>query len=52
MHIVLVVACAVAFAFAAWSGLPMTVDVKQRGINPTSMMATSTNLLTQQFDAF
>jgi len=52
MRIVLVVACAVALAFAAWSGLPTTGDAKQLGINPTNMMANSTNLLTQQFDAF
>jgi hypothetical protein len=52
MRIVLAVAGAAALAFAAWSGLPTTGDVKQRGINPTNTMATSTNLPTQQFDAF
>jgi len=55
MRIVLIIACAAAFAFSAWSNIPTTADAKQHtdfSVNPLAMTVTTTNLPTQQFDAF
>ncbi|HET9715264.1 MAG TPA: hypothetical protein VFP60_03680 [Pseudolabrys sp.] len=55
MRIVLVVACAAAFVFSAWSNLPTSADTKQRtnwSIDTLGMMTTTTNLPTEEFDAF
>ena len=55
MRIALVIACAAAFAISTWSNIPTTADAKQRAnstINPLAMITTTTNLPTQQFDAF
>jgi hypothetical protein len=55
MRIVLVIACAAAFAFSAWSNISTTADAKQRtnsSINPLAMTVTTTDLPMQQFDAY
>lgn len=58
MRIVLVVACAAAFIFSAWSNMPSSADAKQSAdtsINPMSMMSTTstvTSMPAEQFDAF
>jgi hypothetical protein len=54
MRTVLILACAAAFVFSAWSNMPTTADAKQTGrtISPVTMMSTATNLPTEQFDAF
>jgi len=54
MRIALVIACAAALAFSAWSNIPTMADAKQRtttSVNPLAM-TTTTTLPTQQFDAF
>jgi hypothetical protein len=54
MRTVLILACAVAFLFSAWSNMPTTA-AKWTGnttISPFSMMTTATKLPTEQFDAF
>ncbi|HEY6023047.1 MAG TPA: hypothetical protein VIV34_02580 [Pseudolabrys sp.] len=55
MRTFLVLACAAAFVFSAWSNMPTTADAKQAGnttISPITMMTTATNLPAEQFDAF
>jgi len=55
MRVVLVVACAAAFVFSVWSNMPTSADAKQAGeltVNPISMMSTTTNLPTEQFDNY
>lgn len=55
MRILLVVACAAAFVFSAWSNMPTSADAKQAGdltVNPVSIMSTVTNLPNEQFDAY
>jgi hypothetical protein len=54
MRIVLIIACAAAFVFSAWSNMP-SADAKQAGdfsVNPVSMMSNVTNLPIEQFDAY
>ena len=54
MRFMLIVACAAALAISAWSNTP-TANAKQHGdttISPLAMMATTTGLTTEQFDAF
>jgi hypothetical protein len=54
MRIALIIACAAALAFSAWSNILATADAKQRvvSINPLALTTTTTNLPTHQFDAF
>ena len=55
MRIVLIIACAAAFVFSAWSNMPTSADAKQAGdfsVNPVSMMSNVTNLPIEQFDAY
>ena len=55
MRIALVIACAAALAFSAWANIPTTADAKQRAgskMDPLAMTARTTNLPTQQSDAF
>lgn len=54
MRIVLVIACAAAFVFSAWSNMPTSADTRQstETISPLTMMTTVTNLPSEQFDAF
>jgi hypothetical protein len=54
MRFMLLFACAAALAISAWSNIP-TADAKQHAdttISPLAMMATTTSLTTEQFDAF
>ena len=55
MRIVLIIACAAAFVFSAWSNMPTSADAKQAGdftVNPVSMMSIATNLPIERFDAY
>ena len=54
MRAFLILACAAAFIFSAWSNMPTTADAKVGGhtMSPLSMMTTTTNLPTEHFDAF
>jgi len=55
MRIVLVIACAAALIFSAWSNMPSSADAKQSAdtsINPMSMTSTMTSMPVEQFDAF
>lgn len=55
MRTVLVIACAAAFAFAAWSNIPSAADAKQHTqstIDTLIMMTTTTNLPAEQFPAY
>jgi hypothetical protein len=56
MRIFLVVACAAAFVFSAWSNTPTSADGQQGSsvtINPVSMTGTATShLFVDQADAY
>jgi hypothetical protein len=52
MRTVLIVACAAAFIFSAWSNMPTSADTKSATISPLTMMTTATNLPSEQFDAY
>lgn len=52
MRTFLVLACAVAFLFSAWSNIPTTANQAGTTMNPLSMMTTTVTLPTQQFDAY
>jgi hypothetical protein len=54
MRIVLIVACAAAFVFSAWSNTPTAADAQRTGtaaMNPVSLMAAIGNLPVEQFNA-
>jgi hypothetical protein len=55
MRIILAIAIAATFIFAAWWNNPTVADASQTGavsIDLTSMMSTATDLPTQQYAAF
>lgn len=53
MRTVLIVACAAAFIFSAWSNMPTSADTKSAAtVSPLTMMTTATNLPSEQFDAY
>lgn len=52
MRILLIVACAAAFVFSAWSNMPTSAQSTDISIDPVSLTGTTTNLPTEQFDAF
>ena len=55
MRTALVIACAVTFAFAAWSNIPDTAHAKQHvqsTIDTFIMMTSTTNLPSEEFPAF
>jgi len=55
MRTVLIIACAAAFVFSAWSNMPSSADAKQSvdaTMSPLTMMVSVTNLPTEQFDAY
>ena len=55
MRIILVIACAAAFIFSAWSNMPTAADARQSAdatMSPLTMMTGVTGLSDQQFDAY
>jgi hypothetical protein len=52
MRAFLILACAAAFLFSAWSNMPTTANQVGSTISPLSMMTMTTGLPTEQFDAY
>jgi hypothetical protein len=52
MRTVLILACAAAFLFSAWSNMPTTAHQVATTISPLSMMTTTVSLPVEQFDAY
>ena len=52
MRTVLILACAAAFMFSAWSNMPTTANQAGNTISPLGMMAMTASLPTEQFDAY
>lgn len=54
MRVALVIACAAALAFSAWANIATTADARQHvgSIDSLALTTTTSNLPTQQFDAF
>ena len=52
MRTVLILACAAAFLFSAWSNMPTTANQAGSTMSPLSMMTTATGLPSEQFDAY
>jgi hypothetical protein len=52
MRTFLILACAAAFLFSAWSNMPTTANQSGATMSPLSMMATSVSLPAEQFDAY
>jgi hypothetical protein len=52
MRSFLILACAAAFLFSAWSNMPTTANQAGATISPFSMMTTATSLPSEQFDAY
>ena len=52
MRTVLILACAAAFLFSAWSNMPTTANQAGSTISPLGMMTTATSLPAEQFDAY
>lgn len=52
MRMFLILACAAAFLFSAWSNMPTTANQAGTTMSPLSMMATTVSLPTEQFDAY
>lgn len=52
MRTFLILACAAAFLFSAWSNIPTTANQAGITMSPLSMMTVTTTLPTEQFDAY
>jgi len=52
MRTFLILACAAAFLFSAWSNMPTTANQVGSTISPLNMMTMTTGLPTEQFDAY
>ena len=52
MRTFLILACAAAFLFSAWSNMPTTANQAGTTMSPLGMMSAATGLPTEQFDAY
>lgn len=52
MRILLIVACAAAFVFSAWSNMPTSAESSDVTIDPTAFLTSTANAPTQQFDGY
>lgn len=52
MRAFLILVCAAAFLFSAWSNIPTTANQAGNTMSPLSMMNTATGLPNEQFDAY